>query len=501
MNRPKRRIVIFANVSVIVMIAIVIFGFVSYVNNRRYVHFDLTSIGKFTLSSKTKNILNGLDKPVVITMLFNPDEIFFGQIKDILSEYEYQSNWITVNQIDPIRNRTKVEELAKGLKLDAVELNSIVFQCGERSKHVSQKDVIERKYPFTFIGEEVFTSAILSVSQESQTGIYFVKGHGEREIDDFDMRGFSSIADSLKRDNCKVIPLELLAKKEIPKACEVLVIAGPTKPFSSEEIDILRLYLQNNGKILVMLEPVFPPNEPSGLRPLLEEYGVRLRDDVVIYNKVHMPLFGTQLVTQIYIGAEEYVEHKITEDMSNLTTVFFGACGIETKPSHGDKGDYNKNMDYKLYALAHAPDHAWGEITIKDNIKPEYDPEKDLSGPISLAVAVEQVNPDVKANQESGHGLSEGKERPQGAMMVVFTDVDLAANQFIRNPGNEDIIRNAINWLAKKEYQLGIAGKPPELRVASFSPNQMKIIFWLSTGGIPIISIISGSIMWWKRRR
>lgn len=498
-SRP-RKVVIFANVSLVIIVAIVIMGIVSYINGRNYVHFDFTANNKFTLSSKTKNIAKNLDKPVTITMLFNPGEMFYTHIKDILDEYAYMSNFITIKEIDPVRDRTKAEELGKKLNLEALELNSVVVQCGERSKHILQKEVIEKQYPFKFIGEEVFTSAILSVSQGKQTAIYFTIGHGEREIDKFDREGFSSVVESFKRDNFKVVPLDLLVKKEIPKNCEVLVIAGPTKTFSTEEVNIIKEYLDNNGKLLVMLEPGIKPNLPSGLKPLLGKYGIKLRDDVVIYNKVNMPMLGLRLVTEVYVSKDEYLEHKITKDLSKLTTVFFGACGIESAPSHGDTGVSNKHFVVK--SLAYAPDQAWGEITIQNNVKPQFDPEKDLSSPISLCVAVEPSNVNAMGMFGGGsHGSDLDKDIAEGTRIVVFTDVDFAANEYIRNPGNQDIIRNSISWLAKKETQLGIAGKAPEFRVASFGPTQMKIIFWLSIGALPLVTILSGVVVWWRRRR
>ena len=66
----------------------------------------------------------------------------------------------------------------------------------------------------------------------------------------------------------------------------------------------------------------------------------------------------------------------------------------------------------------------------------------------------------------------------EGTRIVVFTDVDFAANEYIKNPGNQDIIRNSVNWLAKKETHLGISGKTPEFRTASFShSHRLKLFF------------------------
>lgn len=79
--------------------------------------------------------------------------------------------------------------------------------------------------------------------------------------------------------------------------------------------------------------------------------------------------------------------------------------------------------------------------------------------------------------------------------------MNFATNEYIENPGNTDLFRNSINWLAKKETQLGISAKPPDFRKATISPIQMKVIFWISIAGIPVIPIVIGSIVWWKRRR
>ena len=113
---------------------------------------DGTFKAKFSLSLKTKNILKNLDKPIVITTLFKPDEFFYKPIMGVLKEYTYNSDKIKLENVDPLRNRTKVEEMAKRLKIDALELNTVVFECGEYSKHVPQSDVIEKQYPYEFKG-------------------------------------------------------------------------------------------------------------------------------------------------------------------------------------------------------------------------------------------------------------------------------------------------------------------------------------------------------------
>ena len=168
-----------------ILIAVAIFVFVSYINDRHYYRCDMTASGKYSLSSKTKKILKNLDEPIFVTSLLvkRQDYRFYGQIVDILEEYKYVSDKITVTFLNPLLDGTKITELAEKLKMDKkqVELGSIIFACGDNSKHVLLKDVIENEFPFKFKGEEIFTSAIVNVTRGKQTNVYFTKGHGERE--------------------------------------------------------------------------------------------------------------------------------------------------------------------------------------------------------------------------------------------------------------------------------------------------------------------------------
>ncbi len=147
----KQKTLIGANVIFMILIAIAIFVFVSYINDRHYYRCDFTASGKYSLTAKTKKILKNLDQPVFITSLLvkKQDYRFYGQVIDILEEYKYLSEKITVTLLNPLTDRTKITELAEKLKMDLEELqiNSVIFTCGDKSKHVQQSEVIEREFP------------------------------------------------------------------------------------------------------------------------------------------------------------------------------------------------------------------------------------------------------------------------------------------------------------------------------------------------------------------
>ncbi|MEK7289421.1 MAG: Gldg family protein, partial [Planctomycetota bacterium] len=315
--------------------------------------------------------------------------------------------------------------------------------------------------------------------------------------EDYDRSGVSGIANALKRDNCWIAPLDILSKKIIPDDCEVLVVAGPSKAYLTEELNIIRGYLEGKGKLVLMLEPAITPNNPTGFKTLMAEYGIVVRDDVVVYNKVSNPLYGIQTSAEVYVSKDEYAEdHPITNDLKNYNTILFGACSVDAAP-------VNDQMPYQATVLVHAPEGSWGETDVSNlrQKKPENNVDSDLPGPVSLVVA-SQVKELPKSVTKSHPAMAnDPKAKPQGARLVVFADVNFATNEYVDNPGNPDLFRNAVSWLAKKETQLGIAAKPPDFRKATINPVQMKVIFWISIVGIPVIPVIIGSIVWWRRRR
>ena len=57
-------------------------------------------------------------------------------------------------------------------------------------------------------------------------------------VEDYDRGGVSGIANAPKRDNCRISPGDILNTK-IPDDCDVLVVAGPTKAYLTEELNII----------------------------------------------------------------------------------------------------------------------------------------------------------------------------------------------------------------------------------------------------------------------
>lgn len=92
-----------------------------------------------------------------------------------------------------------------------------------------------------------------------------------------------------------------------------------------------------------------------------------------------------------------------------------------------------------------------------------------------------------------------GKENSQGRFVVVGSSL-WAANQFIDFNGNNDLALNAVNWLSSDEDLISIRPKTPEDRRITMTRAQLAVVRATSQFLLPLVVVIAGIFVWWKRR-
>ena len=74
------------------------------------------------------------------------------------------------------------------------------------------------------------------------------------------------------------------------------------------------------------------------------------------------------------------------------------------------------------------------------------------------------------------------------------------AADFLNFNGNSDLALNAINWLASDEDLISIRPKPPEDQHITMTRAQMNTVRMISQFGLPLLVVIVGAAVWWRRR-
>jgi ABC-type uncharacterized transport system involved in gliding motility auxiliary subunit len=464
-----------------VVLAGVLVMMIGYVALRNPIRFDLSERSYYQLSEKTLNLLEALEQEVNVTVFFQEEHDLYFDIENLLEEYQYHNRNIRVEWVDPARDPARMEKLVNQYGL--TEAQVVVFDIGGRSKIKRQGDLADiavvegRKEPVmtAFKGEQAFSSAIQELLQDETPVVYFLVGHGEKRVTDFDpLSGLSGIRDIALRDNVNIEELILSGESRVPDDAAALIIAGPESKMSTVEAEMIENYLNHSGHVMIMLDAL----KETGLEDLLRRWGVALREDVVVDPE------NTLKGSDVHI--RRYNVHPISIRMQSITQ-FILPRSIEPLVAEQESGaDEDRPTVVPLF---YTSEESWSETQF-EAATARYDEDTgDRQGPVSLAVAIERGPTQQMLDVQI-----------QPSRMVVFGDSDFVSNGNMVG-GNADLFMNALNWLLDREELMAIAPKPIEEVRLSLSTKQLSQLFWINVAGVPLIAVVIGFIVWLRRRK
>jgi gliding motility-associatede transport system auxiliary component len=463
-SRRQARYGTLTGVSVLVVLAILVA--INYIGSKQNKRWDLTTNKQFSLSDQTRTVLQKLDSPLNVIVFAK--ETDFAPFKDKLKEYEYASNKVTTDYVDP----DKKPAIASQNKIEAY--NTILFKYKDRSERVTSDN------------EQDITTAIIKVVQGTTKKVYFTSGHGERDAASSDRDGYKAIADALTRENYSVDKLVLAQAGSVPDDAAVVIVAGPKTDFFPNEITAIKNYLAKQGKLLLELDP--PERADStplaNLIALAHDWGMDVGNDIVVDVSGMGQLIGTDASVPV---AANYPAHAITQRFRLLTA--YPAARSVTPVAGGVNG-------HIAQGFVETSPRSWAESDLKGMLtsgKVSFSAASgDKQGPITIAAA-------VSAAGTAPSGAAPNAPKPE-TRVVVFGDSDFVANSGLGIQGNKDLFMNTIGWLSQQENLISIRPKEPDDRRLTMTAAQQTNVRWLSLLIIPGLVFVAGVSQWWRRR-
>jgi ABC-type uncharacterized transport system involved in gliding motility auxiliary subunit len=471
-----------------VVLAILVFVGVNWIGHRRwYARSDWTKAQIYSLSETTKKIVAGLKAPVRITVFMSRGGRLYDPIQELLNRYRALSSKIEVEFLDPERNPVRAEALVREF---GIRQSTIVFRSGDRKKYVEEDKLADFDFAAAqtggaatikaFKGEQAFTSAILEVTESKNAKVYFTAGHGEPTLEGTERgRGYSDAKQQLERDNVAVASWDSLGKGEVPKDAAAVIVAGPRTAFLEPETAALQKFLAGGGRALILLDPVLPgpgaPPDDYGLGALLGTYGVKVANDIVIDPANAAPLVGPETVIANHFGT-----HPIVRSLSEqgLPVLFPLARSVA-------KAEAKAGSPTAATMLVETSSEGWGETGL-DKLDAVQKDAQDVPGPVAIAMAVGPAD--------------EKKPGEKIAQIVVIGNSRFMANGSLGNAGNANLFLNAIHWLIGQEKMVGIAPKSPEQSSLTLTRSQVNRIGLFAVAGMPLMAILLGVWVWYRRR-
>ncbi len=461
------RVARYSSNALIVTVAFIgIVGVLNFMGARYHLRQDVTTGKTFTLSEKTTQILKDLKTPVQAIAFFTAVDLQARQeVEDRLREYSRITDKFTYQVIDP----QEQPQLATDYKVQFD--GTVVMERGTRRENALQSD------------EQSLTNAIWKVSQDTQPTVYFTTGHGELSPDEPGTDGYSLMKSAMELENYKVQLLDLKTlTSTLPSDIAVLIIAGPRQPFDPQEVSIVREYLNKNGRALIMIgaAPLDNPQFKSGLDDLLSEWSISVRNDLVIDPK--QGFFGQSQVPVV----NAFRAHAVTQDLAGQSAFFPSVRSLQVVATPASMRTAT--------VLFSSSDQSWGETDFA-SLKaqsPKQD-DKDVKGPLDLAAAVEAQgeNPARIVVIGNANFISNG---------TLNARITVGGQQQRVQSGNGLLFGNALHWLAGQETLIAIPAKQADQHPVFLTAEQLAFVFWSSFLLIPLVILILGALLWWRRR-
>ena len=445
---------------------------------------DWTSDKIYTLSDQTKNILHGLDREVQVIAFFslNPTSNQLARDRQraqiLLDMYQRETDKLTFELVDPFSGAMQSQEY--GIQFDG----TTVFESGGVREQI------------TTVDEQKFTSAILKVVRDEVVKIYFLTGHEEQTVDDFNQKGYSQTKEELEKQNYRVETLSLATQPEVSADCAALIVPGPKAPLMAHEINAISEYLDRDGKLFLMLDPLLNSAEDpnQGLVDLMDKWGVTIGNDLVL-DRIRPAFFlvgGSQPESPTL---SDFEFHQITQEVYRPVT-FQLARSVTPKANVGS--------DLNIKSLVKTTDEiggSWGET--KRRVDGTFEPDlsymegEDTPPPVSLAVAIQRIGTESTTEDTSAADTPEEST----TRIVVVGDSDFANNFFFHGTGGGDFFLNAVNWLTLEEDLIAIRPvDPTERSLRMMTPHEVAFVQMTAIFLIPLIIFLIGVGVWWRRR-
>lgn len=462
MTRKLKKGSYMALFTIVVIAAIIIANLIIGKIPAKYRKWDLSTNQILTLGDTTKDILSKLDKDVTIHIIASPDSVD-ERIRSFVSLYADQSPRIRVVEDDPVLHPDVLTTL------DA-QPGQVLVVCEETGKKtaVSFNDIIQidlmAYYQYqqiketAFDGEGQITSAVSYVTNDNETAVYTLTGHQESALS-------ATVKDALEKSGMILSDLNLMTDSTIPQDCGLLIINNPQTDISQDETTALTDYLKNGGHLLLLSGVT--QNRLANLSGLCSQYGMDIKNGFV---------------------ADSAPRH------------FYNNNPFYVIPEYDFSSGLLSGVDSKQAALAIQPSGMTIQEDLRDGLTVTpflttsdsgilVDPatqEKTEGTYVLAAAAVETVN----------------EEEDTASVFTVIAAPELISDDILTsfpNITNLTIFMNAVSYKMPGVTTLSIPSKSLDITYNMITSGGLWSALFIIV--IPVVFLITGFVVWMKRRK
>jgi gliding-associated putative ABC transporter substrate-binding component GldG len=372
------------------------------------------------------------------------------------------------------------------------------------------------------------TSAILKVTSKEVKTVGFLTGHDELDIFN---QAYALLRQELaKQYEVRNVPID--DGKEINTDVATLIISGPQKQLTEREKYEIDQFIMRGGRTVFLIDPISIDYEglranplATGLNDLLEHYGVKLGNNLVLdvsmgqitYSQGFMrvttgyPYFIKVMKQYRYRSGEASEglseDSIITNQLESLTLTWASSLELLSKE--------NESVD--ITALAKTSKSGW-TVQAPYNISPTnrqfqppssaqqaYTVAASLSGVFKSFYAGKDIPPVESSESDEDEQAELAEEDRTTKTESEPTQIAVVGNARFLQQGGPDgqiFFFNTVDWLTFGEDLInirshGVTDRP----LKEVSEGEKFFLKFLSIAGIPILVVAFGLVRFFLRRR
>lgn len=429
----------------------------------RYSSFDLTQNRLYALTEETKNFLADLSEDVTVYALAE-ESTMDNQLKRTLDLMQERSDHIKVNYVSRVKNPNFYQNYTQ----EPLEEGSLIVEGEKRNKVVNLDNIYTYEmdyyngYQITgYDGEGQIVSAIAYVTTEDMPVLYAVGGHGELELED-------KFVNAIEKENVSCEQLMLYSVDEIPEDAQGVILNAPTGDYSEDDAKKVIDYLKKGGNALII--STMTEGEMTNFESILDFYGISEIEGTIVEQDRN---FYYQNPYYLFPNIESA---EVTAALTNSLVFAPFSMGLS----------YEDTLEDTVYTpLLTTSGSAFSKTDITDTS--DYSKgANDIEGPFVVSVEAEKSTEDGNVS----HAFVVGGE----SLFTGLADDKVPGN-------NVKLFGSMISNLVEHETSVAIPVKSLSMPNLTFKAQTAYIAAVLCVVVIPLATLITGLVIWLKRRR
>jgi ABC-type uncharacterized transport system involved in gliding motility auxiliary subunit len=414
---------------------------------------DFSFAQRASLDARTLELLKKLDAPVAITSYAPRDAELRRAISDFIARYQRVKRDFTLTFVDPDADPAATREAG-------ISVN------GELSIRYNDRSELLK-----LLTERELDNALVRLARPHAGLVAFLAGDGERTADGKANADLGQFTAFLQGQGVRALPLNLSAGERIAENVDVLAIAGPRVSLAPAVVAQIVDYVDRGGNLLWLTEP----DENSGLDALAKALSLHpLPGTVVDGNGAALGIGDPS-----FVAISTYPQSGITKDFA-LTTLFPQAAALGAI----------SGGNWQQTSLLRTGQKSWTRIGAfaKDQAATiAFDADKgEIPGPLDLGFALSRLSPSPAKREQR---------------VVAIGDGDFLSNAFLGNGGNREFGQRVFDWLLGDDALIDLPDKGAPDRQLQLSQPQLGAIGLAFLLVLPVLLVLSGALIWWRRKR